>query len=202
MKPSKTSFGSTAACTLAAALALSSEAVAQQTGQDNGARRSIRATRMADGERVTLDGRFDEPVWVRAEPADNFVQIDPNNGQPPTEPTEVRIIFDANALYMGVTALDSEPDRWLGYEMRRDMFLGSDDRFMWTIDTFLDARTGYFFEMNPSGLMADSLMGVNGDNRAWDGIWDARVYRHDKGWNLEIEIPFRTLNFNPQNDTW
>jgi hypothetical protein len=184
-----------------AALLLPSTVEAQQNGDANG-RRTVRATRMSDGETIALDGRFDEPVWQRATPADNFVQIDPNNGQAPTEPTEVRIIFDKDALYIGVTAFDSEPDKWLGYEMRRDMFLGSDDRFMWTIDTFLDARTGYFFEMNPSGLMADSLMGVNGDNRAWDGIWDARSYKHDKGWNLEIEIPFRTLNFNPENDTW
>ena len=73
---------------------------------------------------------------------------------------------------------------------------------MWTIDTFLDGRTGYFFEMNPSGLMADALMGLNGDNRQWDGIWNARVLRSEIGWTLEIEIPFRTLNFNPDNDTW
>ena len=52
---------------------------------------------------------------------------------------------------MGVTVLDSEPDEWLGYQRRRDEGLDSDDRFMWTIDTFLDGRTGYFFEMNPLG---------------------------------------------------
>ena len=108
-------------------------------------------------------------------PAADFVQIDPKNGGRPTEPTEVRIAFDGDALYMGVTCFDSEPDGWLGYQRRRDEFLGSDDRFMWTIDTFLDARTGYFFEMNPSGLMADSLFGINGDNRQWDGIWNARA---------------------------
>ena len=78
------------------------------------------------------------------------------------------------SLYMGVTAFDSEPEKWLGYQRRRDEGLDSDDRFMWTIDTFLDGRTGYFFEMNPSGLMADSLLGINGDNREWDGIWNAR----------------------------
>ena len=183
-------------------LVLISTAEARQGPSDNGGRRSIRATRMAEGDRITLDGRLDEPVWSRAAPAADFVQIDPNNGQPPTEPTEVRIVFNGDALYLGVTAFDSEPEKWLGYQRRRDEFLGSDDRFMWTIDTFLDARTGYFFEMNPSGLMADSLMGVNGDNRAWDGIWDARVHHSDVGWFIEIEIPFRTLNFNPQNDTW
>src|SRR6185503_17972705 len=93
---------------------------------------------------------------------------------------------------------DSEPDKWLGYQRRRDEFLQSDDRFMWTIDTFLDGRSGYFFEMNPSGLMGDSLMGVGGvDNRQWDGIWNAHVERSEIGWTIEIEITFRTLNFDP-----
>ena len=162
----------------------------------------MRAERLAGGESIALDGRLDEPAWSRAVPAADFVQIDPVNGQPPTEPTEVRILFDADALYMGVTAYDSEPDRWLGFQRRRDEFLGADDRFMWTIDTLLDARSGYFFEMNPSGLMADSIFNVNGDNRAWDGIWNARVRHSEIGWTIEIEIPFRTLNFNPDNDTW
>ena len=103
---------------------------------------------------------------------------------------------------MGVTAFDSEPDKWLGFQRRRDEFLQSDDRFMWRIDTFLDERSGYFFEMNPSGLMADAVFGVNGMNRAWDGIWNARVHHSEIGWTIEIEIPFRTLNFDPTNDTW
>ena len=81
-------------------------------------------------------------------------------------------------------------------------FLPANDRFMWTIDTFLDERSGYFFEMNPSGLMADSLFGINGDNRAWDGVWNARVRHSEIGWTIEIEIPIRTLNFDPNNDTW
>jgi hypothetical protein len=114
----------------------------------------------------------------------------------------VRLVFNSDSLYIGVTCFDSEPDRWLGFQMRRDQGLGSDDRFMWTIDTFLDGRTGYFFEMNPSGLMADSYMGINGDNRQWDGIWNARARRSEIGWTLEIEIPFRTLSFNPSVDTW
>ena len=138
---------------------------------------------------------------ARCRPAD-FIQIDPANGTPATEPTEVRIVFTKDAIYMGVTCYDSEPDKWLGYQRRRDEFLPADDRFMWTIDTFLDERSGYFFEMNPSGLMADSLFGINGDNRAWDGIWDARVRHSEIGWTIEIEIPFRTLNFDPNNDTW
>jgi hypothetical protein len=164
--------------------------------------RSITAIRLATGESVDLDGQLDESVWSRALPAADFRQIDPTNGAPATEATEVRIAYDDEALYMGVTCYDSEPDRWLGYQRRRDEFLPADDRFMWTIDTFLDTRSGYFFEMNPSGLMADSLFGVNGDNRAWDGIWNARVRHSAIGWTIEIQIPFRTLNFNPDVDAW
>ena len=190
---------------LVAVLLGSSVAQAQpapSAANSNGERRTVPAMRIAEGERVVLDGRLDEALWKRATPAADFIQVDPQNGRPATEPTEVRIVFDGDALYLGVTAYDSEPDKWLGYQRRRDEFLGADDRFMWTIDTFLDARSGYFFEMNPSGLMADSIFGVNGDNRQWDGIWNARVEHTDFGWTLEIEIPFRTLNFNPENDTW
>jgi hypothetical protein len=190
------------------ALALPGAAGAQELaveGQDliNGIpRRLLHATRIGEGERIALDGRLDEAVWQRALPAKDFVQIDPQNGQPATEATEVRIAISADAFYMGVRAYDSEPDKWLGYQRRRDEFLPADDRFMWRIDTFLDERSGYFFEMNPSGLMADAVFGVNGMNRAWDGIWDARVVHDDRGWTIEIEIPFKTLNFNPDGDTW
>ncbi|MBI3049083.1 MAG: carbohydrate binding family 9 domain-containing protein [Acidobacteria bacterium] len=185
------------------AAAQQGQAGSQGNGQgDNGGRRTMTALRLADGETVTLDGRFDEPFWGRAVPASNFIQQDPQNGRPATEPTEVRIVFDDDALYLGVTAYDSEPDGWIGWQRRRDEGLGSDDRFQWVIDTFLDGRSGYFFEMNPSGLMADSLIGINGENRQWDGIWDARHRRSEIGWTLEIKIPFRTLNFNPNTDTW
>ena len=183
-------------------LASAPSAWAQQAAPENGDRRSVTAFRMTDGHSIELDGRLDDAVWASAVPAANFIQIDPANGRPATEPTEVRIVFDSDTLYMGVTAYDSEPDKLLGFQRRRDEGLGSDDRFMWIIDTFLDGRTGYFFEMNPSGLMADALLGVNGQNRQWDGIWNARARRSEIGWTLEIEIPFRTLNFDPNNDTW
>jgi hypothetical protein len=190
-------------CLLALLASSALPAVAQQQGaDDNAGPRSIAALRITGDERPRLDGRLDEPFWQRAQPAADFIQVDPTNGAPATEPTEVRIVFDRDTIYMGVTCFDSDPDGWLGYERRRDGFLPADDRFMWTIDTYLDARSGYFFEMNPSGLMADSWFGVNGDNRAWDGIWNARVHRSAIGWTIEIAIPFRTLNFDPDSDAW
>jgi hypothetical protein len=165
-------------------------------------RRTVRATRLQPDERIVLDGHLDEQVWNRAVPASDFIQQDPDNGKPATEPTEVRILFTSTALYMGVTAYDSEPDEWLGYHRRRDDFLQSDDRFMWNIDTFNNQQTGYFFEMNPSGLMGDALRGANFNNRQWDGIWTGKAQRNDKGWTLEIEIPFSTLNFDPNAEGW
>jgi hypothetical protein len=165
-------------------------------------RRAVAAVRITDVDLIRLDGRLDEEAWQRGVPAGNFRQIDPDNGSPASEPTEVRILFSRDALYLGVTCFDSEPERWLGYQRRRDEFLSSDDRFMWTIDTFSDAQSGYFFEMNPSGLMGDSLMGGGVDNRQWDGIWNAHVHRSEIGWTIEVEIPFRSLNFDPDNDSW
>src|SRR5688572_8919609 len=165
-------------------------------------RRTVRALRLQTGEAINLDGRLDEEVWSRAVPARDFIQQDPDNGKPATEPTEVRILFTSTALYMGVTAYDSQPNEWLGYHRRRDDFLSSDDRFMWNIDTFNNQQTGYFFEMNPSGLMGDALRGATFNNRQWDGIWTAKALRNDSGWTLEIEIPFSTLNFDPKAEGW
>ncbi|HWI19587.1 MAG TPA: carbohydrate binding family 9 domain-containing protein [Vicinamibacterales bacterium] len=165
-------------------------------------RRTMHAVRLAPEERIVVDGRLDDEAWSRAVPARDFVQQDPDNGQPATEPTEVRILFTSTALYMGVTAYDSEPEEWLGYHRRRDDFLQSDDRFMWNIDTFNNQQTGYFFEMNPSGLMGDALRGANFNNRQWDGIWTGKARRTNTGWTLEIEIPFSTLNFDPEADAW
>jgi hypothetical protein len=167
------------------------------------ARRSMEAVRMATDESITLDGRLDEAVWMRAVPATNFLQRDPDNGQPATEQTEVRFVYDADKLYMGVTLFDSEPDKLTRYQMGRDGYLPADDKLQWAIDTFNDGQSAYWWEMNPSGSMADALRGANNtNNRRWDGIWDARSTRSDIGWTLEIEVPFRTMNFSLNSDGW
>jgi hypothetical protein len=170
----------------------------------HGGRPTVRAERLEAGERIVLDGRLDEPVWQRADPADAFLQQEPVEGGPPSERTEVRVAFDRNALYLGVRAFD-DPSGILAFQRQRDAGLGSDDRFMWVIDTFLDGRSAYFFEINPAGLMGDGLLRVgsgNSLNKSWDGIWEARVGRDAKGWTAEIRIPFRTLNFDPGLDAW
>ena len=125
---------------------------------------------MDPDESITLDGRLDEDVWMRAVPATNFLQRDPDNGQPATEQTEVRFVYDSDKLYMGVTLFDSEPDKLIYYQMGRDGFLPSDDKLQWAIDTFNDGQSAYWWEMNPAGSMADSLRGANNtNNRRWMG---------------------------------
>ena len=176
--------------------------VADQQSGGAPERRTMTALRMGDDERIVVDGRLDEPVWDRAVPATDFLQQDPENGAPPTERTEVRIVYTRTALYMGVICFDDEPGRLLRYQRRRDEFLSSDDRLMWVIDPFLTAQNGYFFETNPSGLMGDSLLSPAGGNRQWDGIWTLRVQRSDIGWTFEVEIPFSTLNFDPNASSW
>jgi hypothetical protein len=167
-------------------------------------RPTLTAARLNDGETVSIDGSLDEAIWRRAQPAADFTQLDPRNGEPATEATEIRIAFDRNNLYIGAQFYDSDPDGLRGNQMVRDGSLGADDRFIWVLDPFYDQRSGYYFEVNPAGSMGDAQLiqasGTTGgttQNRAWDGIWRARVRRTDAGWTAEIEIPFRTLNFNP-----
>lgn len=163
----------------------------------------IRAERLSEDERILLDGVLAEPAWGRAQPAAAFLQREPVEGGEPTQATEVHVAYDADSLYLGVQLHDTDPDRVIGYQRQRDADLSSDDRFMWVIDTFLDGRTAYFFEINPSGLMGDGLVRATaGLNKSWDGLWEARVLRGEHGWSAEVRIPFRTLNFDPRLESW
>jgi hypothetical protein len=165
----------------------------------------VHAEPLALEERVVLDGRLDEAVWSRAVPAADFRQMEPEEGREATERTEVRLAFDRDRLYIGVTLYDSNPGGIIAHQRQRDAGLDSDDRFMMVLDTFLDGRSGYFFEINPAGMMGDGLLRQSsGANviKSWNGIWDARVVRGDFGWSAEIAIPFRTLNFDPKLAAW
>jgi hypothetical protein len=177
------------------------------------AARTMQALRLGEADVVRLDGLPDETFWERVPPVTGFLQRDPNNGEAATERTEVRIAYDAARLVMSVICFDGEPDRILGNQMQRDRSFDADDRFMWAIDTFLDGRTGYYFEINPAGAMGDGLVDPGaatgwwnefgaGINRSWDGIWIARVRRTTTGWTAEVEIPFRTVNFDPNAGAW
>lgn len=165
----------------------------------------IQAHRLIDGERINIDGILDESVWLRNTPITNFRQQRPQEGAEPSERSEIYVVFDDDHLYIAARLFDSDPSGMKAFQKRRDQGLGADDRFMWILDTFNDGRNAYFFEMNPAGLMGDGLLTVGQGfniNKSWDGIWDARVSVTELGWNVEIRIPFRTLDFNPDNSVW
>jgi hypothetical protein len=188
-------------------------------------RRSVAALPLPAGQSIRVDGHVDEPVWFQATPASGFTQRDPVEGAAPTESTAVYIAYDSDNLYIGAILYDSDPDGILAYQKERDGNLFADDRLQFILDTFLDGRTGYLFEVNPAGLMGDGILGGGGGgfggggggfggggggfggggfgvNKSWNGIWEARAARRADGWSVEIEIPFRTLNFDPDQDTW
>ena len=192
-------------------MSLPGQAAAQQANGDNGAPPVLEALPLPTSAAIDLDGRILEDIWQSATPITDFMQQEPVEGGTPSERTEIRVIFDTDHLYIGAILYD-DPDGILAYQRQRDAGLNTDDRFMWILDTFLDGRTGYFFEINPAGLMGDGLLGGGGGrggggggggvSKAWDGIWEARTARREDGWSAEIRIPFRTLNFNPNLDTW
>jgi len=197
----------------ACALLVAPVAASAQNDAASSLPRTMQALRLGEADVIRLDGLPDEAVWERVQPATGFLQRDPNNGDPATERTEVRIVYDADRLVLSVICFDTEPERVLGNQMQRDRSFEADDRFMWTIDTFLDGRTGYYFEINPAGAMGDGLVDPGADtgwwnefgagiNRSWDGIWLARVRRTMTGWTAEVEIPFRTVNFDPNAGAW
>ena len=158
-----------------------------------------------NSEQIILDGKLDEPFWKNIIGINDFLMQEPIEGGKPTENTIIKIAYDENYLYIGAVLYDSEPDGIKAFKMRKDAPLNTDDRFMWILDTYLDGRNAYFFEINPRGLMGDGLLSIGQGrslNKDWDGIWRPWTYIGDFGWSTEIRIPFHTLNFDPKISTW
>lgn len=181
----------------------SSAGFAQEAIVTTDVRPSMQALRIPADMQVRLDGNLDEGVWALAQPITEFRQQEPVEGGVPSEPTEIRVLYDDEALYIGAMLYDSDPDGILAYQLQRDAGLSTDDRFMWIISTFDDNRTGYFFETNPAGLLGDGLIeGGGGFNKRWNGIWNMRTAIQTDGWSVEVRIPFSTLNFDPALAAW
>jgi hypothetical protein len=158
---------------------------------------------LAVTEPPVLDGRLDDPCWQDAPVLSAFTQVLPAEGAPPSEPTEVRIVYTPSALYIGIRCHDSAVGAVLAKQMRRDANFNSDDYVAVAFDTFGRASDGYIFAVNPAGARYDALFGkFSGENASWDGLWDARTDIDAEGWSVEIAIPFTTLSFDPRVDAW
>lgn len=150
-----------------------------------------------------IDGKVDDAAWENAVRITELIQRTPNEGQPQTEDTEFLILYDKDFIYIGMRCSD-DPKKITANELARDVSLGNDDRVQIIFDTFLDKRNGYWFQIGPKGSIGDALVSENGAgfNKQWDGLWEGKAKIHDKGWDAEIAIPFKTLNFKPGQSTW
>lgn len=149
-----------------------------------------------------IDGRLTDEVWHTAPVLSGFTQVDPSQGAPATEPTEVRVLFDDDNLYLGIRCFDSEPARIRASEMRRDGPTNVDDSVTIVLDPFMALRDGYQFTVGPAGLKGDALIEGGQVRDAWDGIWYARTSIDGEGWVAEIAIPYKTINFDPDRASW
>ena len=142
-----------------------------------------------------LDGVLDEPVWQEASPVGQFRQRNPQEGNPATEQTEVRIIYSETAIFFGVTCYDSQPDRIIATQRARDADLEFDDSFTILLDTFHSHRNAFWFEMNPLGARFDSWITDEGGRTSpeWDERWEVAVAIGEEGWVAEVRIPFSVL---------
>ena len=124
---------------------------------------------------IVLDGNLDEPEWSLAQPATDFIQNDPDMGEPATERTEVRILYNNEYLYLGVYCFDSAGREGLILnQIFRDVGSSSNDSFSFVLDTFDDDRNAFLFGMNPAGSKRDGQFQANGQ-QPWRGRWSSTV---------------------------
>jgi hypothetical protein len=191
-------------CVVIALFMTSAGTALAQTPQDPSSEErtttAIRAT-----SPIVVDGRLDEPAWQAAAAARGFIQNEPREGEPATFDTEVRIVYDEEAIYFGVVAADPDPSRIVVADLKKDYAVDGSDAFVVLLDTFHDGRNGYQFATNPAGAKWDAQLANEGRdfNANWDGIWAVETRITETGWVAEIVIPFRTLKFADRDpQTW
>ncbi|MDH7943336.1 DUF5916 domain-containing protein [Pseudohongiella sp. SYSU M77423] len=150
-----------------------------------------------------IDGNLNDPIWEQAEVITDFHQTRPGNGTPTSERTEVYVLYDDDALYIGARMFDSEPDRIAAPVIRHGQGMPSDDRLVVILDPFNAGRAGYRFETNLNAARHDSLYtSPTSFSLDWNTIWDVAANVDGNAWVAEIEIPFKSIPFDPAIETW
>ena len=220
---------------LATVVLVSPPALAQQGAANVAADRELTTAGFPLARAFLVDGApeidgdvLGEAIWDDIVPATGFLQNTPDEGQPASERTEVRIIYTEDTVYFGIVCYVSDPSTIIVSDSRRDSSLNDTDSFQIIIDTYLDKQNGFLFGTNPAGLEYDGQVtnegqgggrfggGVvrrsgsqqqrgsgGGFNVNWDGVWQVSAEISELGWTAEIAIPFRTLRY-PSGDvqTW
>ncbi|MDP3516310.1 MAG: DUF5916 domain-containing protein [Pseudohongiella sp.] len=150
-----------------------------------------------------IDGVLDDEVWSSAEVITDFHQTRPGNGTPTSERTEVYVVYTDDALYIGARMFDSEPELIAAPVIRHGLGMPSDDRLVVILDPFNARRAGYRFETNLNAARHDALYtSANSFSLDWNTIWDVATSVEGKSWIAEIEIPFKSIPFDPAVETW
>ena len=156
-------------------------------------------------EKITIDGNFKEAIWNQAATAENFISFDPDNGNPIPEnkKTEVKVVYDNTAIYIGAIMYDDDPSKILKEFSQRDDF-GAADFFGVFINGFNDGQQDFRFIVSASDGQADAQASESeGEDFSWDAIWESKSIITSTGWQLEIKIPYAALRFSPENkQTW
>jgi hypothetical protein len=148
---------------------------------------------------IRIDGRLDDAAWEAATSVGGFVQAEPVEGAPVDQPTEVRILFDEEAVYIAARMYDASPATIARQLVRRDES-GQYDYFEGSLDPDLDRRTGYRFRVTAAGVQIDDYLfnDVNED-RTWDAVWESDVQVDEQGWTAEMRIPLSQIRFQPSS---
>jgi hypothetical protein len=166
---------------------------------------SLQVVAIPSSAPVRIDGSLDDEVWRSAPPVGGFVQSEPQEGDPASEETEVRLAYDSKNLYVAAYCHDRNPEGIVVNEIRKD-FLGRDqDTFEVILDTFADRRNGFIFMTNPAGARSDQQITNEGReaNMSWDAVWTVRTSRVSDGWIVEMALPFNSLRFDmSRSPTW
>lgn len=148
----------------------------------------------------TINGVLNEPEWQLAKPITDFTQLEPVEGAQPSERTEIRILYDDDALYIACKMFDSDPSKIVARLARRDDEIES-DRISVRIDSYHDHQTNYEFTINAAGVKVDILQYDDGrkEDESWDAVWDLETTITSDGWVAEVKIPFKALRFSEQD---
>ena len=176
----------------------------QPVSREPDGRVTVRAVRVQTP--LKIDGALDEPLYTSVPAISDFIQQEPHEGEPATEKTEMWLAFDNDNVYVAFRCWETEPDRVVANEMRRDgpnMWQGN-DLVAVSFDTFHDGRNSFNFVMNALGARDDGQVTNerqwNGD---WNTVWDVRSGRFEGGWTVEAAIPFKSIRYQRgREQTW
>jgi len=154
-----------------------------------------RAQAVRTAESPQVDGRLDEAAWAEAPVFSTFTQTEPDEGAPATQRTEVRIVYDDQAIYIGAMLWDTGPISTI--LARRDASMSESDVFVVLLDSYHDHQTAYRFATNPSGMMHDQIVTSGRSDSSWDPVWEVATEVTEHGWSVEMRIPFSQLRFSP-----